>query len=65
MLGSFGMALRYSFAQPEAADLLDRAIAGVLDSGARTLDIAAPGVNALGTAEMGDAVIRELDRLAH
>jgi 3-isopropylmalate dehydrogenase len=61
MIGSFGMSLRYSFGLIEEADLLERAIARVLESGLRTKDIAAPGANAVGTAEMGDAIVRELD----
>src|SRR5215218_5690713 len=36
MIGSFGMALRYSFGLTEAADRLERAVAAVLASGART-----------------------------
>ena len=64
MIGSFAMALRYSFGLGEAADRLDRAISDVLASGARTKDIAGPGVNALGTSEMGDAIVRELERRA-
>ena len=36
MIGSFGMALRYSFGLGEAADRLDAAIASVLASGLRT-----------------------------
>src|ERR1700692_2143884 len=39
MIGSFGMALRYSFGLNEAADRLEAAIAGVLDAGLRTADI--------------------------
>jgi 3-isopropylmalate dehydrogenase len=61
MIGSFGMALRYSLGLAEEADRLERAIASVLGSGARTKDIAAPGTNAVGTAEMGDAIVRELE----
>ena len=61
MIGSFGMALRYSFGLTEAADLLDAAIADVLASGVRTRDIAGPGVNTVGTQGMGDAVIKALD----
>ena len=49
MIGSFGMALRYSFGLVEEADRLDRAIANVLASGTRTKDIAGPGANAVGT----------------
>jgi 3-isopropylmalate dehydrogenase len=64
MIGSFGMALRYSFGLIEAADLLERAITNVLGAGTRTKDIAGPGANAVSTAEMGDAVIRELSRLS-
>src|SRR5215204_5072309 len=64
MIGSFAMALRYSFGLGEAADRLERAIADALAGGARTKDIAGPGVNAVGTAEMGDAIVRELERRA-
>src|SRR3712207_2612464 len=64
MIGSFGMALRYSFGLTGAADLVERAIAGVLASGMRTKDIAAPGANAVGTGEMGDAIIKELETLS-
>jgi 3-isopropylmalate dehydrogenase len=64
MIGSLGMALRYSFNLPAAADLVEKAISNVLASGARTKDIAGPGTNAVGTSEMGDAVLRELRTLA-
>ena len=64
MIGSLAMALRYSFGLGEAADLVEKAIAGVLDQGLRTRDIAAAGQNTVGTGEMGDAVLRELQRLA-
>ena len=64
MIGSFGMALRYSFGLIEAADLLERAITNVLASGMRTRDIAGPGTNAVGTGEMGDAIVKELQALS-
>jgi 3-isopropylmalate dehydrogenase len=64
MIGSFAMALRYSFGLGEAADRLERAITDALAAGARTKDIAGPGVNAVGTPEMGDAIVRELERRA-
>jgi len=64
MIGSLGMALRYSFGLSDEADLLDRAVASVLASGTRTKDIAAPGTNAVSTAEIGDAIVRELDALS-
>ena len=43
MIGSFGMALRYSFGLGEAADRLDAAIAAVLAAGFRTADIRSEG----------------------
>ncbi|MEN5081256.1 3-isopropylmalate dehydrogenase [Bosea sp. TWI1241] len=61
MIGSFAMALRYSFGAGEAADRLEGAIADVLGSGTRTKDIAAPGANAVSTTEMGDAIIKALE----
>ena len=61
MIGSFGMALRYSFGLLEEADRLDKAIANVLASGTRTKDIAAPGANAVGTQDVGDAIVKELE----
>ena len=64
MIGSFGMSLRYSFGLAEEADLLEQAVAKVLESGLRTKDIAGPGANAVGTAEMGEAIIRELEALS-
>ncbi len=64
MIGSFGMALRYSFGLIEAADLLDGAIADVLASGVRTKDIAGPGVNTVGTQGMGDAIVAALEKRA-
>ena len=62
MIGSLAMALRYSLRLGDLANRLDEAVADVLASGARTRDIAVPGTNALGTAEMGDAVLDALRR---
>jgi 3-isopropylmalate dehydrogenase len=64
MLASFAMALRYSFAMGREADLVDQAIAAALAAGLRTHDIASEGMTVVGSAEMGTAVLRELDRLA-
>ncbi len=63
MIGSFGMALRYSFGLNEAADLVDKAIANVLADGIRTKDIATKGQNAVSTTEMGDAIVASLGKL--
>jgi 3-isopropylmalate dehydrogenase len=64
MLASFGMALRYSFAMGHEADLIDQAIAAALAKGLRTHDIKSEGTTVVDTAEMGAAVLQELDRLA-
>ena len=61
MIGSFGMALRYSFGLAEAADRLDAAIARVLASGLRTQDIASEGCRLASTSEMGDAIVAALE----
>jgi 3-isopropylmalate dehydrogenase len=60
MIGSFGMALRYSFGLNEAADRLDAAISAVLSAGLRTADIQAAGSAVVSTSQMGDAIIAEL-----
>jgi 3-isopropylmalate dehydrogenase len=64
MIASFGMALRYSFNMGKEADLIDQAIAGALAKGLRTADIKSAGSTAVGTRQMGDAVIAEIQRLA-
>jgi hypothetical protein len=48
--------LRYGLQLPEAADAVDHAIATVLEAGARTRDIAAPGERVLSTSEMGSRI---------
>lgn len=58
---SFGMALRHSFTAPESADLLEQAVRRVVASGVRTPDIAAPGIAAVSTVQMTDAVLAALD----
>jgi 3-isopropylmalate dehydrogenase len=62
MIGSLGMALRYSFGLNALADRLDAAIAGVLGSGKRTADIRSEGCALVSTAQMGDAILAELER---
>ena len=63
-IASFGMALRYSFDRTQEADLVDKAIARVLDKGLRTGDIMQPGMQQVGTSEMGRAIEAELKTLA-
>jgi len=61
---SFAMLLRYSFGMDEDAELVERACSNVLASGLRTADVMAPGCARVGTHVMGEAVVRELDKLA-
>ena len=64
MLASFGMALRYSFNMGHEADMIDQAIAATLEQGLRTADIKSEGTTLVGTKQMGDAIIAEMDKLA-
>src|SRR3979490_660583 len=64
MIASFGMALRYSFDRGKEADLIDQAIAAALAKGLRTADIKSEGTKVVTTAQMGDAIISEVEKLA-
>jgi 3-isopropylmalate dehydrogenase len=64
MIASFGMALRYSFDMGGLADKVDAAIAAVLASGLRTVDIKSEGTTAVSTTQMGEAIIAELEKLS-
>jgi 3-isopropylmalate dehydrogenase len=61
---SVAMMLRMTMNSPADADLLEKAVATALSSGARTADIAEPGAKKLSTVEMGDAVLNALERMA-
>jgi len=61
---SVAMMLRLTLNRPEDADLLEKAVQTALASGARTADIAEAGAKKLTTAEMGDAVLGALDKVA-
>jgi 3-isopropylmalate dehydrogenase len=63
-LMSFAMLLRYSFDLGAEADRLERAIGNVLDAGYRTADLMQEGATQVSTSGMGDAILKELDRLA-
>ena len=64
MLLSFAMALRYSFDLEEDAKLIETAIENVLSGGLRTSDIMQDGKARVSTSVMGDAITRQLDKLA-
>jgi len=61
-IASFAMALRYSFGQGDAADQLEAAIARVLEAGLRTADIMQEGMTQVSTAEMGEAIVAEMQK---
>src|SRR5512135_1309657 len=60
MIGSLGMAMRYSFGLLDCADRIERAIASVLASGLRTPDIKSEGCTLVSTTQMGDAILAAL-----
>jgi 3-isopropylmalate dehydrogenase len=61
---SYSMLLRYSFDMFEDADFIDQAVQNVLGQGLRTGDIMGEGSTKITTSEMGDAIIKELDKQA-
>ncbi len=63
MIASFAMALRYTCNLPAEADMVDKAVANVLDQGLRTADIMQDGKQLITTSEMGTAILNELEDL--
>jgi 3-isopropylmalate dehydrogenase len=63
MIASFAMALRYSFAMAKEADMVEAAIAAALAKRLRTADIKSEGGSLVGTAQMGAAIVSEMERL--
>ena len=57
---SLAMMLRYSFDMQEDANAIEAAVERVLAKAGRTPDIAVPGRAVISTAEMGDALLAEL-----
>jgi len=57
---SVAMMLRYSLDESAMADRIEQAVDKVLVQGLRTPDIYSEGMNKVGTAEMGDAVVAAL-----
>jgi 3-isopropylmalate dehydrogenase len=60
MIGSLGMALRYSFSLGDLADRIETAIAAVLAKGIRTGDIGGGAEATVSTTQMGEAILAEL-----
>jgi len=61
---SAGMLLKYSLDLGTHADRVDAAVLRVLEQGYRTRDIGASGAKGVGTGEMGDLVVKELEASA-
>jgi 3-isopropylmalate dehydrogenase len=61
---SAAMLLRYSLDLGPHADRVERAVTRALEAGRRTADIAQAGEKVIGTREMGDAIVRELEAQA-
>lgn len=61
---SLAMLLRYSLERGEDSALIEQAVSNVLEAGLRTADIAAAGQACVSTEEMGEAVLKELHKLA-
>ena len=57
---SAAMMLRFSLNQEVAAQRIERAVQNVLSQGLRTPDIWSEGTKQVGTAQMGDAVVKAL-----
>jgi 3-isopropylmalate dehydrogenase len=55
------MMLRYSLDSDAQAKRIERAVQLVLQQGLRTADIFEPGTTKVGTAAMGDAVLKALN----
>jgi 3-isopropylmalate dehydrogenase len=59
---SSAMLMRYSLNMGRDADRVEAAVLRVLEAGHRTRDIAAGGSKTVGTREMGDLIVGELER---
>ncbi|RAU23654.1 3-isopropylmalate dehydrogenase [Paramagnetospirillum kuznetsovii] len=61
---SFAMCLRYSFNMDAEAEMIETAVKTVLKGGLRTADIMQAGKAKVSTTVMGEAVVRELDKIS-
>jgi 3-isopropylmalate dehydrogenase len=60
---SAALMLRWSFALPDAADAIERAVADSIAAGARTPDIKQGGLRPVSTAAFGDEVARRIEAI--
>jgi len=59
---SVAMMLRYSFGLTDEADVIEKAVASVLDGPWRTADIMSEGMEPVGTKQMGDLISQHISR---
>ena len=60
-IASSAMMLSYAFQLDKEAEAIEQAIVKTLDLGYRTKDIQSPGAKIVGTVEMGEAIVRNLN----
>jgi 3-isopropylmalate dehydrogenase len=60
-ISSAAMMLSYAFQLEKEAEAIEQAIVKTLDLGYRTKDIQSPGAKIVGTMEMGEAIVRNLN----
>ncbi len=60
-ISSVAMMLSYAFQLDKEAEAIEQAIVKTLDLGYRTKDIQSPGAKLVGTVEMGEAILRNLN----
>jgi 3-isopropylmalate dehydrogenase len=61
---SVAMMMQYTFGEQELANRIESAVSDSLDQGYRTADIFSQGTKLCSTAEMGDAIVRNLQGAA-
>jgi 3-isopropylmalate dehydrogenase len=57
---SAAMLARWSLGREDVAAAIEAAVAGALDVGARTADLAAPGQDSASTTEMTEAIVARI-----
>ena len=63
MIASFAMALRYAFNLGAEADRIEQEISAALGEGLGAADSKSEGTTVVGTRQMGDAIIAEMEQL--
>lgn len=61
MIASVAMMLKYSFDLAKEAENIESAIQATLDQGYRTKDVESPGSKVIGTVEMGDLIVKQME----